>query len=317
MPLVKNRIQLFCKVEATDGTFTLAAPAAADLVPEAFDVEIPEADIERSERNDARGNLTKSGAIIGGKKGKLSFKMRLIGGAAAGTATAQSNVWKSAGFSETIVAVTSVTYKRANDSVGYSYAVIVDGHLVGLEGCRADMTIDHEMGQAKIASVSVEGVWVTPTDVAFVTPAAQPIAPAPWLLPASLSVMGYATAILKKLSIKIGNKITVRPSVLDAQGYLAAKITDARPTASVDPEATTIAEHNRWTAFLAGTTAALSYTAAAGDAAGNKLAFTCAAAQWSKIGWGDRDGIVTHEGEIELTASQSAGEGGDYSFIWT
>lgn len=316
MALVKARIQLFCKVEATDGTFVLAAPAAADLVPEVYDVEIPDPEYIVTERNDARGNLTKSGSIVGGAKGKISFKMRLIGGSAAGTAGPQANVWKSAGYSETSVPTTSITYKRAaDDALGYSYAVNVDGHLLGLAGCRADMTFEHENGMPVVANVSVDGVWVNPTDVAFVTPSAQTIKPMPFQA-ATLSILGEVAAVLRKLTINAGNTIAVRESVLSTMGFVAAKITDARPTAAVDPEATKVATRDRFNEFRNGTQAALSYTMTAG-AAGNKLAFTSTYAQWKDIAFGDREGLVTHEGEIELTALQAGGEGSDYSFIWT
>ncbi|MCP3979702.1 MAG: hypothetical protein GY716_10305 [bacterium] len=312
MSLSKHKEQLLCKVEVTDGTYTLGSPTGAEFMPDCLDIDI-DPDWDQRARRVARQTLNKAKKVVGGKKGRITFSMNLKGNTAAGTAPVQSPIWRSLGFAETISAGVSVTYKRsATDAVGFSYAVWLDGVIYGLKGCRADATFNHVAGEPIVAEVTVEGVWVTPVDGSSVTPPADTIEPEPFL-GAGLTFWGEDLCF-ETFTLEMGNEIIIPKCANDSAAYKYARRVDAEPTGSLDPEQVLLATLDIWDKWSTKEEDTLTYSI--GATAGNILTFSGNAAL-DGVDSADRESIRTWASDLEFVADADAAEGDDYSFVWT
>src|SRR4030042_1860926 len=137
MPSRLFATQLAAKIEATEGTKETLA--AADAMLHKNLVFSPE--IEQYARELLRGTLSRDPSLSGKRSAKIGFDVELVGSGTAGTAPFWGPLMKACGFSETIVASTSVTYKPATNSLSNSMTLggYMDGMIKRLWGARGNV----------------------------------------------------------------------------------------------------------------------------------------------------------------------------------
>jgi hypothetical protein len=145
---------------------------------------------------------------------KLTGKVELKGSGAAGTAPECGAVLRAAGFSETVVAVTSVTYKPVSDPSLHKSSTVYfydDGLLLKMTGCRAKISFQLNVAQAPMATVEFAGHFVSVTDVALPTPTYNAQLPVP-LINVPFTIGAYA-AVISKLDFDLGNELVMPTSI--------------------------------------------------------------------------------------------------------
>jgi hypothetical protein len=163
------------------------------------------------------------------------------------------------------------------------------------------VTCDFVDGKPSTFSFDFKGVWAAPTDVALLSPTYSAQLP-PDFMGATLTIGSY-TPLVSKLSIKVANTVELRNDATQATGFISAVITDREITGSLDPEASTVATHDAFGIWLAGTTAALTATV---GASGSGFSFGAPALQAKSIKEGDRGGIQTHDQDFVATCGTTA-----------
>lgn len=292
-----ERAQIAAKIEGTEGTAETPAAGDALLV---FSPKF-DPDIEQHPRNPVRATLSRLASVSGKRKATLEFDVELKGSGAAGTAPEYGDLLKASGFSETIVASTSVTYKPASSSISsITISLYEDGLLKKIWGARGTVDLLLEAGKPGRIHFSFIGADFSITDVALLSGASyDSTIPQPFMN-ASFQISSYS-AIIEKLSLDIANKLALRPSVNAASGYLSCAITDRDPKGSIDPEMVLVATEDFFGDWRSGTTAAL--TAAVGATAGNIATITAPACRYAKLSDADREGTRTLGLDFELAMS--------------
>lgn len=285
--MLTQRRVIAAKVEAVEGTAeTLTASEAGILVfaPKA------DLDIAQYKRDPARVVLSQMPSVSGKRSGKLSFSVELKGSGTAGTAPPILGVLlKGCGFSETVVAVTSVTYKPASSSIpSLTLAGYEDGVIKKLWGARGTVKITAKAGDVVMFDFEFTAADFSVTDGALLAPTYDAIVPKPFLS-AAFTLAAYA-AIIGKMDLDIGNTVTLRESANSGSGNLSAMIMNREPKGSIDPEMVTVATSDYFGLWRSGTTAAISTVI--GATAGNICTITAPAARYSKISDTDKSGIA-------------------------
>jgi hypothetical protein len=286
MPLRLFATQLAAKIEATEGTKETLALADAMLHKNlAFSPEI-----EQYARDLLRGTLSRDPSISGKRSAKLAFDIELVGSGTAGTAPFWGPLMKACGFSETIVASTSVTYKPATNSLSNSMTLAgyMDGIIKRLWGARGNVKLSIDAGKPGILHFEFEGADFEVVDGALLAPSYSTIVP-PAFLSAALLLDAYA-AIVSKADIDVANGLAKRVSLNSSSGFLSTLIKGRNPKGSLDPELPLVAGYDfygKWKTL--GTLGSLSLSA--GATAGNIVTITCSKVRYTSIADQDRDGL--------------------------
>lgn len=288
MPSRLFATQLAAKVEGTEGTKETLALADAVLIS---NIKFSP-DIEMYARNALRGTLSRDPSVSGKQKGNISFDVELKGSGTAGTAPDYGKLLKSCGYSETIVASTSVTYKPATNSLSNSMTlgIYMDGVIARIWGARGNVKGSMNAGKPGILSFEFQGAAFEVVDGALLAPSYTTVIP-PAFLNASLLLEVYA-AICSKVDFDTANVIGLRESINSASGFLSALITGRNPKGSLDPELPTVAVYDFFGKWKApGTLGALQL--AATGSAGNIVTVSFPKVRYAKIADNERNGIRT------------------------
>jgi len=288
MPMRLFATQLAAKIETTEGTKeTLAAADAMLHKSLAFSPEI-----EQNARDLLRGTLSRDPSISGKRSAKIAFDIELVGSGTAGTPPYWGPLMKACGFSETIVAVTSVTYKPATNSLSNSMTLAgyMDGVIKRLWGARGNVKLTIEGGKPGALHFEFEGADFEVVDGALLSPTYSTIIP-PAFVSASLLLDTYA-AIVSKVEIDVANVLAKRESINALSGFLSTLITGRNPKGSLDPELATVAAYDFYGKWKTpGTLGSLSLSAS--GAAGNIVTITCPKVRYAAIADQDRGGLRT------------------------
>jgi hypothetical protein len=280
--------QLMAKVEGAEGTKeTLTAAEAIQIANVTFSP-----DIEMHVRDILRGTLSRHPSVSGKRKASISFDVELKGSGAAGTPPDYGPLLKGCGYSEAVVASTSVTYKPATNSLSNSFtlAIYMDGVIVRIWGARGNVKLSINSGKHGVLSFEFQGADFEVVDGALLSPSYSAVIP-PAFLSASLLLDAYA-AILSKIDIDTGNTLALRESINSSSGHLSCIITGRNPKGSMDPELVTVATYDFYGKWKTpGTIGALSLAASGG--AGNICTVSCPKVRYAKISPGDRNGVRT------------------------
>ncbi len=294
------------KVESTKGTAeTLTASEATMVISQANYTP----DIVMVEREILSASLSKFSALSGTKAGAIAVRTELKGAAAAGTAPKIGEFLKAAGFSETVVASTSVTYNPISTGVEtitvgeYSDDDASTGlrHLIAGAAARS-CRISGNVGEPMFVDMEFFGKYQDTTDVAPLAPTLDTLAP-PVLLGATFTIGGYA-ANISNITIDYAPSVALRSDITEATGWDHALIVDRTPTISFDAEQPLVATYDFLGIMKAATEGALSL--AYGSDAGNTITITAPKVQYTSISEGDRNGIATFQVEGRLNRDSSA-----------
>lgn len=270
--------------------------------------------LRMNERNTIHGTLGMRQYIYGGNLKTVTFDVEVKGSGTAGTAPEFGPLLKACGFTETIVASTSVTYDPSSTRTDHKSLTIYyfqDGLRHAITGCRGSLTGVIETGNMAMFSFTFTGHGGAPTDVALPTPtldATEPVA----VKGAAFTIDGYA-ACVNNLSFDIGSSLVLPSCMNDADGYGEVFINGRDVNGTFDPEMELVATEDFYGNFVAGTKMAMT-TGVIGATAGNRFQVDMDQVYYRDIAPGDKDGIRTYE--IPYGAVETAGDD-EISIIFT
>jgi hypothetical protein len=194
------------------------------------------------------------------------------------------------GFSEALVASTSVTYSPASTNFkGVTLYFFADGVRHKVTGCRGTWSMSMEVGEIPKISFEFTGIFNAPTDETQPSPTfsnqADPVV-VNSANTATLQVHGYA-ACLSAFSLDLANETPFRQLAGCTQQVM---ITDRKPEGEVTIEAPTIAAKNYFSAASTQTSGQFSWVH--GTTAGNIVTFTAPTATLGSPEYEDSDGII-------------------------
>lgn len=307
MKLVRKTV-IGVKTETTQGT--PATLAATDFML-AEDVNLKPS-VEMLDRNYYRSSLSPLASVAGKRMYDLTFKTELKGSGTAGTAYAPLDACIVAcGFTSTPSAGVSVTYALTSAAASANFygpgksatfEVYMDGIKHVVAGALGSMKISCEVNKYAYCEFTFKGLYAAPSDAAAPTQTYLAQKPAV-VVSASLSLAGLS-AVATKFDIDMGVDVVERPSLSATTGLLGFVISGRKPVGSCDPEMETVAAHPFMANLLASTEASSSIVI--GATAGNIVTITCPKTQYTGVGYGDRNGILT--GDIPLQFNQSSGD---------
>ncbi|MBN2060701.1 MAG: hypothetical protein JW882_09835 [Deltaproteobacteria bacterium] len=297
-----ERAQIAAKLESEEGTAETLTNAEALLV---FNPKFnPE--IEQFRRNPVRSTLSQLASVSGKRRATLEFDVELKGSGTKGTPPEYGDLLKACKMSETIVAVTSVTYAPASSGdSSITLALYEDGVCYKMWGARGDMSLKLKAGEPVMIHFVFTAADFSVTDVALLTGCSYDATIPQPFMNASFQVSSYS-AIVENLDLALKNKVALRPSANAASGHLSAVITNREPGGSLDPEMVLVATEDFFGDWRSGTTGAL--TATIGSVAGNIATITAPAVRYTGISPADREGIRTLGLDFDLAMSSGDDE---------
>lgn len=298
MSLLTHRTVILVKTETTEGSNP--TPAATDaLLAEEINVTPV---VEFNDRNPSRATLDTMQSIAGKKHVEVTFRTEVKCSGTPGTAYAPLGAAiQACGFTEAVSGGVSVTYAPTSAPASASYQgpgktctieAYHDGMKRAIVGCRGNMKIVIGAGMVAYYEFTMRGTYAQPTDVALPTTTYLAGIP-PATFSATLTLHGYASAVVDKFEVDCGNELSNRPSVNAATGHAGFLITKRNPVGSTDPEAVLIATKDFEDAMVDNTLASSSIVVTGG--AGQITTITLPKTQIIQHAYGDRGGIRTFD----------------------
>jgi hypothetical protein len=286
MALTRKRL-LLAKIEGTYGTDPTPAGTDAVLVS---NLEIQPLQLELKDRELILGYLGNNEMVVGQRLVGVSFDVEIAGSGTAGTAPKWSALIQACGFSETIVATTSVTYAPVSTGFkGVTLYYFADGVRHKVTGCRGTWSMSLETGEIPKISFEFTGIFNAPTDetqpaLTFSNQADPVVVNSANTTP--LQAHGYA-ACLSSFTLSLANETPFRQLAGCTQQIM---ITDRKPEGEVVIEAPTIAQKNYFNE--ASTQATGQFSWKHGQSAGNIVTFTAPTCNLGSPEYEDSDGII-------------------------
>jgi hypothetical protein len=307
--LTRKRVIL---IEAESSYGTDPTPSATDVVL-VRDLSITPQSSDVVNRDVVRPYLGASEQLLANTRVECTFSVELAGSGTAGTAPRYSSALKACGFSETIVANTSVTYAPVSSS--FSSVTIhynVDGVRHIVTGCRGTFVLNAAVGEIPSIDFTFTGIYNAPTDTALPTVTYGNQA-TPLVFKngntSGFSLLSYSGALMN-ITMDVGNSLVYRELVGGTKEVL---ITDRAANGSVTIEAPTLAQKDYFTAAL--TDSSLGNLAFLhGTTAGNKVQLTSSKVDIGDVAYGEADGVAMLEIPYTLVPTAANNE---VSLIYT
>jgi hypothetical protein len=261
------------KAEATYGTDS--APTGTDAC-QVRNLEITPAESDVLSRDLVRPYLGASPQLIANTRVTVTFEVEYSGSGTAGTAPRYGSLLKACGFSETIVASTSVTYAPVSTSFSsVSIYYSTDGIRHKVTGCRGTYSLNLAANQIPVINFTMTGQYVAPTDTADPTPTFTAQA-APRIFndtnTTAFTLFSETDLPLQSCQLDVGNEVVYRELVNSNKEIL---IVDRAGSGTLMIEAPTLASHDFFADSVASTTGNLSIVH--GATAGNIITLASAA----------------------------------------
>lgn len=289
-------------VESTPGT------AAAPTLPTDAAIVVYEPNVTWdptiTPRDPVHSKLSKPGAIVGSRRGTVTFRTEIKGSGTAGTAPMLDVLLKGCGCSVANVVATSDIYTPDDVNFGVAAAnpatvtmdFYQDKRRFRMVGCMGNPRITARSGEPGWLEFEFQGVSdptdpLTNDDVASIAAITYESTKPPAFMGSTRGTFFATNPLLSTFELDFGNEVTVIPSANAVNGYSHARIVNRNPTGSFDSEMVENATfgntaHGRW---VNGTEGALSVIL--GATAGNIFTLAAAAMQITGVSPGDRDGI--------------------------
>jgi len=286
MPLLAKKKLLLAKTETVYGTDIVPTGAANAI--QTSQLSITPLAGPLVSRDLDRPTLGNDLQIQVGQFVQLSFMVEVAGASAAGTAPPWGCLVEACGFSETVVASTSVTYAPENspfESVTMYFHH--DGQLHKLTGARGTFSMDMSAGGIPHFNFTFTGLYNQPSSTADATPTFTA-----WQVPKAVNDLNTTSFTLHTVSL---NATTVNfdmacnvvyRNVINSE---SVELIDRAPAGQVVFEAPTITAKNWFSTALASTTGAMSLVH--GSGAGNICTITAPNAQIMSPTYVEADGI--------------------------
>lgn len=171
---------------------------------------------------------------------------------------------QSAGFIETINVSTSVVYtlgstfngSGGNPAQSYSCAIYENGRVYRAKGGFSNVVFTGVSAEPAFMEFTYQGAYQAVADAAILAPTYDAQIP-PSFLGAGVTIGGATPKGVASFSIDIGNVITFGPDANDSSGIYGARITDRRPTGSLEIEMQPIATDDYYGDWRSGAATAL------------------------------------------------------------
>lgn len=285
--LMRN-VVLTVKEETTYGVDAVPTSLANSIRARISDAQPVVA--EFADRNYARPYLGSSGKVQVSFHGEIAVEIELAGAAAAGTVPAWAALLKACGFGETIVALTSVTYKPV--STGFKSASLyyyLDGLLHKMVGCMGSVSFDLNARGIPMMSIKMTGLYSATTDTALPTDSDFSAFRNPMAVnkvnTTAFTLHSVSTSF-DTFSIDSGNTVIYR----NMPNLEEVMISDRKVSGSISIPQTSVATKAWHTAVKDGTLAALSMTH--GSVAGNIFTISGPKVQLVDIKEAEKDGVA-------------------------
>jgi len=260
--------------------------------------------LRMNERSVVKNTNAVEQSVFGGTLKTISIDIELKGSGAAGTAPEFGVLFEACSYVETIDAGVSVAYDPSSTTADQESVTVYyyqDGLLHKLTGCRGTFSVNLETGAIPMATFTLTGHSVAPTDIAMVVPTLDSTVPVA-VKGNAFTIGGYG-ADISALTFDAGVEVSTPASMKETDGFGEVFVGKRDLNGSFDPLTVLVATNDFYGDFLAGTQMALTI-GTVGAVAGNKFGVTMPAVYYRDAANGDRDGIRTYEmpfGAVETT----------------
>lgn len=301
--MLKTRAVVLAKIETTYNTDPTPTAGANAILVENLTHTFEGA--RRADRNVVKPGFAPLKSLYAGSLISISFDAEIKGSGTAGTAPEIGVLLRACGMTETVVAVTSVTYAPTSTPSLHESATFYlyeDGLRYKLTGARGTFTTSLAVAQKGLMSFKFTGHLVGPADVALVSPTYNATVPTV-MVGVAFAIDSYS-AVITKLDIDPGLVLAMADNIAASDGYGEIRLTGSAPTFTIDPEAALVAAYDWVTKWQSSASYAMT-TGTIGSTAGNRYAITAPAAVYSEIGNGDRSGVLSREIKGQLVDTTS------------
>lgn len=246
---------------------------------------------------------------------EITFEVELAGASAAGTAPSYGCLLKACGLSETVVAVTSVTYAPVSasfDSVTIYFNL--DGEMQKATGCRGTVSIAMNAEQIPVYRFRFMGIYNRPTAVTQYDPTFTQEIGLPFNDTNTTTFSVHSQAVVgETFELDLNNQIAYR----NMPGFTGIVLTDRDVKGRVVFEQVPVATKNFYTAVEshAGTVTKAAISVVHGTTAGAICTITAPTAQLQTISETVSDGINMHD--IGFGAIPTEGGNDEISIAYT
>ena len=253
--LLFRNVAVLAKIETTYGTD--ATPAGASDAVLVSDMTMKPMEMKTVDRALLRPFLGNSEQLPTEIYNGCEFSVELAGSGTAGTAPKIGALLRACGFSETVVAATSVAYAPVSTAFeSLTMYMNLDGVLHKSLGARGTVSFSFKNNERPMAKFVFSGLFVPIADGArpsvTLTAWRKPL-PCNRVNTPTFTLHGYAAG-LDDLQIDMANDVQYR-SLIGGQEYV--RIVDRKPKGSVLMEAVKVADKDWWTSIKNASTGAL------------------------------------------------------------
>jgi hypothetical protein len=300
-------------VETTYGTS--AAPTGSQVMRVGNDLQLSPLQMELADRDLLYPYAGNRPRVAAQKMAGISLSFELTGSGDPGTPPRTGLFFRAAGYSETIVADTSVTYAPIGSSFeGITLDVRHGGKKHLLTGVRGELSFDLKTGSIPVAKFEGMGFYSVPTDVANPSltygDQAEPLVVNSTNTP-TVSLYSYSSC-LESFTFKAG-----RSPKLHQRAGCTAQVridTERKPEGEVSIESPTIAQKDFFSQAANQTGGALTWTH--GITAGNIVTFNASGLSLGDPAYEDGDGVELLK--LPFMPIPTATNGyDDHSFVFT
>lgn len=283
----RNRL-LLAKAESSYGVVPDPAPAGSDAVL-VSGLEVEPLQLELKDRELIQGYMGNSAQVVSQKTVGVKFSVELAGSGTAGTAPRWGCLMKACGFSETVVADTSVTYAPVSSSFS---STALDFRNDGIKhlilGVRGNVAIEMSAGEIPKLNFDFIGIYAAPSatsnPTATFTGQATPVAVNADNT-TSVSVHSYS-ACMNAFSLDMGNNTIFRQLAGCTKQVM---ITDRAPSGELTIELPALGTKDFYSIAAAQTAGSISWVH--GGTAGNIATLTMSNCAFDSPTLEDGDGI--------------------------
>lgn len=240
---------------------------------------------------------------------EVTFDVELAGSGTAGTAPAYGPLLKACGFSETIAAGATVTYRPKSDSFDSVTLHYLQRNDAGgfqcqkIAGCRGTVAFTVDRAGIPVMQFKFMGFYARPTDIATIVVNRSAFIDPIYVSKQNTTLMlGAYAARASAFSVDLANNVVPRM----VTGYQSIEITDRNPQGSITVDAPTLAAKNFFQSVESHNGVALEAVSLVhGTLAGNIVEIKGPKVQLTTIAPTDSDGELAYQ--IGLTFTPSAG----------
>lgn len=311
MTLYTRKRAILVKSEETYGANP--SPVGTDaLLVEGLDVSPLEMDLK--EREVATGVLGNRDMVVARRTVPIKFGVELATSGTPGVAPRWGPVLKACGFTETIVANTSVTYTLSGDPTTYSSVALDirnDGQRQRVLGCRGTVSLEMATDEIPKLMFDMMGIYVGPSANANPTLAfTNQAAPLACNSDNTTDVMvhGYA-ACMSAFSLELANEMVFRQLAGCTKQIM---LPDRKPSGEITFELPDLDDLDVFDIASNQDKGAIEWVHA--DATGGLITFAAPLSSFGSPGYEDGDGIQ----HIKVPFSPKPDDGNDeFSFVLT